>query len=197
MFTSQLAEQEALNGPSLEKASARYSATLRSSTRSSSRERSFLPPQKGTSLPCVRPRSNAGPATPDDVTILWDGRRLGHSIGQISCLGEGEDVLAEPGDARDINAVVPARTPTAATSSSRCERMLSLPNRARALSAASGPKPACRSAATRRQPRRTPRRRAGHCRWCRGAAGSTSLGRWGRCQRRVRPPGTDRCHLGA
>jgi hypothetical protein len=32
MFTSQLAEQEALNGPSLEKASEGYSATLRSST---------------------------------------------------------------------------------------------------------------------------------------------------------------------
>ena len=39
MFTSQLAEQEALNGPSLEKALARYSATLRSSTRS--RAKSF------------------------------------------------------------------------------------------------------------------------------------------------------------
>jgi hypothetical protein len=35
MFTSQLAEHEALNGPSLEKASARYRATLRSSTGSS------------------------------------------------------------------------------------------------------------------------------------------------------------------
>jgi hypothetical protein len=32
MFTSQLAEQEVLNGPSLEKVSARYRATLRSST---------------------------------------------------------------------------------------------------------------------------------------------------------------------
>jgi hypothetical protein len=35
MFTSQLAEQEALDGPSLEKASARYRVTLRSSTGSS------------------------------------------------------------------------------------------------------------------------------------------------------------------
>jgi hypothetical protein len=34
MSTSQLAEQEALNGPSLEKAYEGYSATLRSSTRS-------------------------------------------------------------------------------------------------------------------------------------------------------------------
>jgi hypothetical protein len=39
MFTSQLAEQEALNGPSLEKATSRYSATLRSST--GSRAKSF------------------------------------------------------------------------------------------------------------------------------------------------------------
>jgi hypothetical protein len=39
MFTSQLAEQEALDGPSLEKASERYSATLRSST--GSRAKSF------------------------------------------------------------------------------------------------------------------------------------------------------------
>jgi hypothetical protein len=40
-FTSQLAEQATLNGPSLEKATEGYSATLRSSTRSTAK--SFQP----------------------------------------------------------------------------------------------------------------------------------------------------------
>ena len=60
-----------------------------------------------------------------------------------------------------------------------------------------GLRPACRSAATRCQRPRTPRRRGGRCRSCQGAAGSTSFGLWARCQRPAPRLGTAPRRLGA
>ena len=68
MFTSQLAEQEALNGPSLEKAAARYIATSRSST--GSRAKSFQSQKihsEGTSLVSTR---RTWPLPTTDIEVL-------------------------------------------------------------------------------------------------------------------------------